>query len=175
MDHNAHTGHDDSLHSSCCASSKPLYVQHQEIHGKGHSALMTASHATFHCLTGCVIGETTGLIIGVSAGLSAWATMGLATILAFFVGFALAIFPLMKRTSLDFYGALKAIWLGEVISIAVMEIVMNTVDYHMGGVQAATVISWQFWQGILIAVPAGYLAALPVNFWLIGRQLKRCH
>ena len=25
------------------------------------------------------------------------------------------------------------------------------------------------------AVPAGYIAAFPINAWLIGKELKRCH
>lgn len=166
--------HDHAAHG-CCAPKKPETSAHHAHGGQGASALNTAAHATLHCLTGCVIGEVAGLMIGVSLGLSVWMTMGLATALAFIVGFALTIFPLMKKTGLNFQAAFKAIWLGELISIAVMELVMNAVDYHMGGVQASTVASWQFWRGLMIAVPAGYLAALPVNFWLIGRQLKRCH
>jgi hypothetical protein len=160
---------------SCCAPKQPETASHHAHGGSGASPLNTAAQATLHCLTGCVIGEVAGLMIGVTLGLSVWATMGLATALAFIVGFALTIFPLMKNTGLNFQAALKAIWLGELISIAVMEVVMNAVDYHMGGVQASTVASWQFWRGVLIAVPAGYVAALPVNFWLIGRELKRCH
>lgn len=81
----------------------------------------------------------------------------------------------MRRTGLNFVAALKAIWVGEAVSIAVMEIVMNAVDYHMGGMQAGSVLSWQFWQALMVAIPAGYVAAFPVNAWLIGKQLKKCH
>jgi len=134
-----------------------------------------AAHATLHCLTGCVIGEVVGLSIGVTLGYHPYVTMALATILAFLTGFGLSIAPLMRRTQLSFRAALKAIWIGEAISIAVMEIVMNTVDYHMGGMNTGTVLSLIFWQGLAVAIPAGYVAAFPVNYWLIGRQLKKCH
>jgi hypothetical protein len=36
-------------------------------------------------------------------------------------------------------------------------------------------LSWPFWRGLMFAVPAGFLAAWPVNYWLLGRDLKRCH
>ena len=65
---------------------------------------------------------------------------------------------------------------GEAISIGVMELVMNTVDYHMGGMTAPSVFHWSFWQGFLFAVPAGFLAAWPVNWWLLNRNIKQqCH
>lgn len=162
-----HTGHNHEGH--CCAhepqAKKPVH----------HTSLAAAHHATLHCLTGCVMGEVAGLLIGVHFGLEPWVTIILATTLAYISGFALSVFPLMRRTKLSFTAALKAIWLGEVISIGIMELVMNTVDYHMGGMTAASVMHWQFWQGLLLAIPAGYIAALPVNAWLIGRQLKKCH
>ena len=52
---------------------------------------------------------------------------------------------------------------------------MNAVDYAMGGMAAPSIFSWMFWQGFLFAVPAGFLAALPVNHWLLKRNLKACH
>jgi len=35
--------------------------------------------------------------------------------------------------------------------------------------------SWLWLRGLLVAVPVGFLAAWPVNFWLLKRELKRCH
>jgi hypothetical protein len=32
-----------------------------------------------------------------------------------------------------------------------------------------------FWVGIAAAIPVGFLAAWPVNWWLIKRDLKKCH
>jgi len=139
------------------------------------SALLAAIHATLHCLTGCVIGEFAGLALGVSLGLHAYASMALSTVLAYASGFSLTIFPLMRRTGMPFANALRAIWIGELVSIGVMELAMNSVDYHMGGMRAGSVFNPLFWEALAVAVPAGYLAALPVNAWLIGRQLKKCH
>lgn len=135
---------------------------------------MTSAQATVHCLTGCVIGEVAGLLIGVALGLDVWLILTLATALAYLSGFTLGVVPLMGRESLGFLAGLRVIWV-EVISIGVMEIVMNVADYYVGGVQAQSVFSGVFWLGIIVAVPAGFLAAWPVNFWLIKRNLKSCH
>ena len=135
----------------------------------------TAAQATLHCLTGCVIGEVAGLMIGVSLGFPIWQTIVLATVLAYLSGMTLGLLPVMRSQSVGFLEALRIIWIGEVISIGVMEIVMNFVDYHMGGIGAPSVLSWMFWRGIVFAVPAGFLAAWPVNYWLLKRDLKGCH
>ena len=140
------------------------------------SAWRSAAHATLHCLTGCVIGEVAGLAIGVHFALGMWPTMLLATVLAYIVGFSLALFPLMRSQQLTLAAAFRVLWLGEFISIGVMEIVMNTVDYLVGGVGAASLSSPVFYAGIAAAVPAGFLAAWPVNYWLLKKEIKgKCH
>jgi hypothetical protein len=45
----------------------------------------------------------------------------------------------------------------------------------MGGMRSGSVFNPLFWEALAAAVPAGYIAALPVNYWLIGKQLKKCH
>lgn len=159
------------------AKDCPTHVHGAHGHHQQHAAssMTTAAHATLHCLIGCVIGEVVGLTIGVTAGMSPYVTMVLSTLLAYIFGFALTILPLMKRTKLSFKNAFKAIWVGEAVSIGIMELVMNAVDYHVGGMQVSSLGSSMFWVALGIAIPAGYIAAFPVNFWLISRQLKQCH
>ena len=144
-------------------------------HHSGGGMLKTSFNATFHCLTGCVIGEVSGLLIGVSLGLDPWATILLATGLAYGAGMTLGLIPVMRDRGVGLMEAFRIIWIGEVISIGVMEVVMNTVDYQMGGMTAPSVMSWMFWRGIFLAIPAGFLAAWPVNYWLLRRNLKACH
>jgi len=140
-----------------------------------NNPIVTSAQATLHCLVGCVIGEVTGLIIGVSLGIGLWPTILLATFLAFVFGFTLGLIPVMRRQKKSFLEALRLIWIGEAISIGVMEIVMNTVDYAVGGMQTGTVFTPVFWYGIALAIPAGFLAAWPVNWWLLSRDMKKCH
>jgi hypothetical protein len=143
-------------------------------HGGGRP-WRTSAQATVHCLTGCVIGEVAGLMIGVSLGLASWPTIILATILSYISGMTLGLVPVMRSQHIGFVQALRIIWVGEVISIGVMEVVMNFVDHQMGGMTAPSITSWMFWRGIVFAVPAGFLSAWPVNYWLIRRELKACH
>jgi hypothetical protein len=144
-------------------------------HGHGGRPWRVSAQATLHCLTGCVIGEVAGLAIGVSLGLAAWQTIALATLLAYASGMTLGLLPVMRSRGVGLLAALRIIWVGEVVSIGVMELVMNWVDYEMGGMAAPSILSWMFWRGLVFAVPAGFLAAWPVNYWLIRRDLKACH
>lgn len=135
---------------------------------------ITSAQSTLHCLTGCVIGEVAGLLIGVSLGIGVWPTIILATTLAYISGFTLGLVPIVRHQGKTFKEAFKVIWIGEVISIGVMEIVMNATDYAVGGMQAGSVFAPMFWIGIAVAIPAGFLAAWPVNWWLLKRDLKAC-
>ena len=150
---------------------------HHAHHGHGGGGpLRTSAQATLHCLTGCVIGEVAGLMIGTLIGLSPWPMIVLATVLSYLSGITLGLIPVMRAQGVGLLGALKIIWVGEVVSIGVMEIVMNFVDYQMGGMTAPSIASWMFWRGIIFAVPAGFLAAWPVNYWLLKREIKApCH
>lgn len=143
-------------------------------HAGGSLTRLTTS-ATLHCLTGCAIGEFAGLAIGVTLDLDPWSTMALATVLGFASGYTLGLRPLVQQ-GLTWTAAFKAIWLGETISIAAMEFAMNFTDYHVGGVQAASIFTPVFWLGYALALPAGFIVAWPVNYWLLRRNVKQpCH
>jgi hypothetical protein len=145
-------------------------------HGSaGEGRWRLAAHSTLHCLTGCIVGEIIGLAIGIELALGTTPTIALATILSYISGIALGLVPVMRERRLGLLGALKIIWIGEVISIGVMEVVMNAVDYQMGGMNTLSFFSWASLRGLMFAVPAGFLAAWPVNYWLLGRNLKGCH
>lgn len=150
-----------------------MHAHHHHTLASGRWRL--AAQSTLHCLTGCVIGELGGLMIGVSLGLAPWQTIALATLLAYASGITLGLLPVMKSQRIGALAALRIIWVGEVVSIGVMELAMNFVDYRMGGMGAPSILNWMFWRGLLFAVPAGFLAAWPVNYWLLGSNLKRCH
>lgn len=178
---NEHTSHGhpqaDAAHA-CCHHEPVAKVKAHSHHahgGHGDTPLRIAAHATLHCLTGCVIGEIAGLLIGVSLGLAAWQTIVLATTLSYASGFSLGLWPLVKR-GMSFMHALRTIWLGEAVSIGVMEIAMNVVDYLSGGMGVKSVFAPQFWMSFALAAPAGFLAAWPVNWWLLRKQIKApCH
>ena len=106
-----------------------------------------------------------------SAGLNPWLTMAIATVLGFIGGYTLGLWPLVRQ-GMSWTQAFRTIWLGETISISAMELAMNFVDYHVGGVQATSLLAPQFWLDYAAAVPAGFAIAWPVNYWLLKRGIK---
>lgn len=135
-----------------------------------------AARITLHCLTGCAVGEWIGLSIGVLLAMETAHRVVLAVVLAYVFGFALTLYPLM-RGGMSFRQAFKIIWVGETVSIGVMELVMNVVDYQMGGMgPGMSLVHPQYWIAFGVAAIAGYLVAWPVNFWLLKNSVKKpCH
>lgn len=158
-----HTPHHHDLHAAPAA--------HAHHSGSGWKA---AAQVTLHCLTGCLIGEWLGLAVGVTLALPTAATVVLATALAYVSGFALTLWPLLRAGS-GFGAAFKIVVVGEAVSIGMMEIAMNLTDYGMGGMGVKSLLDARYWIALAVAVPAGFLAAWPVNAWLLKRNVKRCH
>lgn len=127
-----------------------------------------AASATLHCLTGCAIGEILGLMIGTAIGLSSGATIALAVGLAFLFGYALSTVPLI-RAGLGFGAALSVVFAADTLSIAVMEIVDNAVMALIPGAMDSGLVNPIFWIGMMIALTAAFLAAFPVNRYLIDK------
>jgi hypothetical protein len=142
-------------------------------HG-GEGGWPAAAMVTLHCLTGCLIGEWSGLAIGVALSLPTGLTVVLATVLAYASGFGLTIWPLLRR-GMRLRPAFTTVFVGEAVSIGVMEVVMNAVDYTMGGMGVRSLFAPRYWEALAVASVAGFLAAWPVNFWLLSRHMKKCH
>jgi len=149
--------------------------QHHHSVQPGHNQWVAAAHATLHCSIGCILGETAGLVLGTTLHFSQVESMLVSTALAYCTGFLLAVYPLMQRTGLSFASAFGAIWIGEAISIGVMELVMNAIDYHMGGMRTGSILSGRFWGALLVATAVAFVIAWPVNAWLIVKKLRRHH
>ena len=127
-----------------------------------------AASATLHCLTGCAIGEIIGLMVGTALGLSTAATIPLAIALAFMFGYTLSTLPLL-RTGLSFVGALSLVLAADTLSITVMEIVDNLVMALIPGAMDAGLVNPIFWIGMIIALSAAFVAAFPVNRYLLAK------
>jgi hypothetical protein len=127
-----------------------------------------ALSATLHCLTGCAIGEIAGLMIGTAIGLSTGWTIALAVSLAFLFGYALSTLPLLKA-GLGFGSALAVVFAADTLSIATMEVVDNAVMALIPGAMDAGLVNAVFWVSMMIALTAAFLAAYPVNRYLLGR------
>jgi hypothetical protein len=145
---------------------------HNHTHGHGDVDLGSTSmavSATLHCLTGCAIGEVLGLIIGTAAGLSNLMTIALAVALAFLFGFTLSALPLLNA-GLAFGKALSVVAAADTLSIATMEVVDNAVMALIPGAMDAGLTDPLYWLSMTIALSAAFLAALPVNKYLLARH-----
>ncbi len=127
-----------------------------------------AFSATVHCLTGCAIGEVLGLVIGTILGWGTFATIALAVVLAFFFGYALTMLPLL-RSGLALGTVLPIAFAADTLSITVMEIVDNLILLLIPGAMEAGLASLLFWGSLAFALAVAFVAAFPVNRWLISR------
>ncbi len=127
-----------------------------------------AASATTHCMTGCAIGEVLGLVIATAAGWGTAASIGLAVILAFFFGYSLTMMPLL-RDGMTFAAASGLALAADTASITVMEIVDNVIMVFIPGAMDSGLGSWLFWGSLALALGVAWVAAFPVNRWLIAR------
>ena len=135
---------------------------------RGTSLNRLAFSATAHCLTGCAIGEVLGLVIGTILGWSTLATIVLAIVLAFFFGYSLTMLPLL-RSGLALATVLPIAFAADTLSITVMEIVDNLIILIIPGAMEAGVGSLFFWGSLAFALAVAFVAAFPVNRYLIVR------
>ncbi|MFD8493216.1 DUF4396 domain-containing protein [Amycolatopsis sp. NPDC059657] len=130
----------------------------------------TAISATLHCLTGCAIGEVLGMVLGTAFGLHNAATVVLSIALAFVFGYGLTMRGVL-RSGMGFGQAFKVALAADTVSIAVMELVDNTVIVAVPGAMDAGLGNWLFWASLVFSLVIAFVATVPVNKWMIGRGL----
>src|SRR5215211_2365513 len=128
----------------------------------------TAFSATLHCLTGCSVGEVLGMVIGSAFGWGNFATIVLAIVLAFFFGYGLTMLPLL-RSGMALGAVLSLAFASDTLSITVMEIVDNLIIVVIPGAMDAGLGSLLFWGSLAFALAVAFVAAFPVNRYLISR------
>jgi hypothetical protein len=127
-----------------------------------------AVSATLHCLTGCAIGEVLGMVIGTALGWGDWSTVALSIGLAFFFGYLLTSLPLL-RSGMALGAVIPLAFAADTFSIAVMEVVDNAVILLVPGAIDAGLDSALFWGSLAFSLAVAFVAAVPVNRWLISR------
>jgi Domain of unknown function (DUF4396) len=142
--------------------------EHHDVPTTGPALTSVAVSATLHCLTGCAIGEIAGMAIGTALGFSNWGTVALAVVLAFVFGYGLTSMPLL-RAGLALGAVIPIALASDTFSIAVMEIVDNAVVLAVPGAMEAGLGTLLFWGSLSFALAVAFVAAVPVNRWLIAR------
>jgi hypothetical protein len=132
------------------------------------SLTRSAVQATLHCLTGCAIGEVLGMVIASALGWANFATVVLSTVLAFFFGYALTVRSVL-RAGVGTRRALSLAFASDTVSIATMEIVDNGFILLVPGAIAAGLGDALFWWSLAVSLAIAFVAAVPVNRWLIAR------
>lgn len=127
-----------------------------------------AAQATLHCLTGCAIGEVMGMVIGTAFGLHNATTIVLSIILAFIFGYAFTMRGVL-RAGLGFRTALGVALAADTVSIAIMEILDNTVMLVVPGALDAGLTSALFWGSLAFSLVVAFVLTTPVNKWMISR------
>ncbi|HVG40480.1 MAG TPA: DUF4396 domain-containing protein [Chitinophagaceae bacterium] len=157
-----------------------IHQHHEHTHhtpsaeGSKNENLKLAVSATLHCLVGCGIGEVVGMIIATYLGMSMLSSMILAILLGFVFGFALGVIPLLRK-GFSFSRSLKIVLVGEGLSIAIMEAFEVLTQVAIPGVMEASLRDGIFWLGMVAALIVGFMAALPVNYYMIKRGVRHQH
>jgi hypothetical protein len=137
-----------------------------------------AASATTHCLTGCAIGEVLGVVIGTALNWGNAATIALAIVLAFLFGYSFTVVPLL-RSGLALAAVVPIALAADTFSITVMEIVDNAIILIIPGAMEAGLGEALFWGSLAFALAVAWVAAFPVNRWLIskgrGHALAHAH
>jgi hypothetical protein len=124
--------------------------------------------ATTHCLTGCAIGEVVGMALATAAGWGNLSSIVVSVVLAFFFGYALAVWPVL-RAGLSLRQATGVAVAAETVSIAIMEAVDNGFVLVVPGALAAGLGDAKFWWSIALGFAIAFGPAWAVNRWLIAR------
>lgn len=127
-----------------------------------------AFSATVHCLTGCATGEVLGMIIGTALDWSNGATIAISIALAFFFGYSFTSWPLL-RAGMALSAVIALALASDTISIAIMELVDNTIIVLIPGAMDATLSDVGFWAALALALLVAGMAAYPANRWLLAR------
>ncbi|MFD9866940.1 DUF4396 domain-containing protein [Streptomyces niveus] len=157
MGHSDHSHHGD--HTSHMAAGTGA---------AGGASWSMAVKATLHCLTGCAIGEILGMVIGTALLWGNVPTMVLAISLAFVFGYSFTLFA-VRRAGLDWKSAVRIALAADTVSIAVMEIVDNSIIALTPGAMDAHLSDGLFWYALLGGFAVAFLITTPVNKWMIGR------
>jgi hypothetical protein len=139
-----------------------------EAHAAPSELNRLAVSATVHCLTGCAIGEVLGLALATTWGFGDAASIALAVVLAFFFGYSLTSWPLL-RSGMALAAVLPVAFAADTVSIAVMEIVDNAIVLAVPGAMEAGLGDLLFWGSLALGLALAFVAAVPVNRALIRR------
>ena len=127
-----------------------------------------AFSATVHCLSGCAIGEVLGMVLSTWWGWGNAASIALAVVLAFFFGYLLTSWPLL-RSGMPVRQVAPLAFASDTASITTMEVVDNLFILIVPGAISAGLGDGLFWWSLGVGLLIAGAVAFPVNRYLIAR------
>jgi hypothetical protein len=109
-----------------------------------------------------------GVAIGTALDWRNFPTIVLAIVLAFLFGYSFTAVPLL-RSGLALAAVIPIALASDTLSITVMEIVDNAIILIVPGAMEAGLGDALFWGSLAFALAVAWVAAFPVNRWLIAR------
>jgi len=134
----------------------------------GSSLTKSAVQATLHCLTGCAIGEILGMVLATAFGWGNALSIGVSIVLAFVFGYALTLRSVL-RAGVSPRRGLSLAFASDTLSITTTELVDNLFIVLVPGALAAGLTDSLFWWSLVVSLAVAFVAAVPVNRWLIAR------
>lgn len=131
--------------------------------------------STMHCVAGDGVGILAGAVIGSVLALSVVWDIGLEYVLGFGFGWTIFQALFMKNTAGGTYGkALYNTFIPELVSMnclmAAMVPVSSIAKSYVPGSESP--LSPAFWFIMSMALLCGFIAAYPMNWWLVSNHLK---
>ena len=108
------------------------------------------------------------MAIGTALGWGNFETIVLAIVLAFLFGYSFTAVPLL-RSGLALAAVLPIAFAADTFSITIMEIVDNAIILVIPGAMEAGLGDLLFWGSLAFALAVAWVAAFPVNRWLISK------
>lgn len=133
-----------------------------------------AFEATTHCLIGCGLGDILGFLLGTAISLNYYSSIVLGIVLGFVLGFGLGLWPLIKA-HMKLTHAVRVVVASEFLSILVMETAETIMELIFPGMKKMGLMHFQYWVGLFTTLVAGFIAAYPVNLFLVSKGVRHAH
>ena len=143
-------------------------MQHAHSEASGSELNRLAVSATTHCLIGCAIGEFMGMAIATAFGWGNFVQTVLAIVLAYFFGFGLTAWPLV-RAGLAAGAVVATALAADTVSITIMEAIDNFTVILIPNALNAGLTDPLFYGSIAAGFAIAYPFAWLANRYLIAR------
>jgi hypothetical protein len=143
-------------------------MSYRQPNGDGGPYSGSGAPSGSHCFTGCAIGEVLGMALATGFGWGNLATIAVSVLLAFVFGYAFSMRPLLAG-GIALGQALRLALAADTVSILTMELVDNSLMVAIPGAIDATLSDPLFWTSLALSLAIAFVAAFPVNRWLIRR------